>query len=136
MDLDRGPLEGTDDRPSVDPEAPAQPSPTAPILDPADTTALLRRCTALAARARVDLLTAGRRSAAEELEEVLAVLGSWEGTEIVDPDPTMVVLAAAALQDLLERLPASPRPELGDRAEAALQVLHAVMASGRIDAMA
>lgn len=136
MDLDRGPLEGIADRPPSDPEAPAQPSPRIPVLGPADTTALLRRCTALAARARVDLLSAGRRSAAEELEEVLDVLGSWGGTEIVDPDPTMVVLAAAALQDLLERLPASARPALEDRAEAALQVLHALMVSARIDAMA
>lgn len=136
MDLDRGPREGTDDRPSPDPEVPAQPSPTTPTLGSADSTALLRRCTALAARARVDLLSAGRRSAAEDLEEVLVILGSWEGAEILDPDPTMVVLAAAALQDLLERLPASPRPALGDRAESALRVLHALMESARIDAMA
>ncbi|GAA1484978.1 hypothetical protein [Brachybacterium fresconis] len=136
MDLDRGPQEGTADRPPSDPEAPAQPRATIPVLGSADTTALLRRCTALAARARVDLLSAGRRSAAEELEEVLDVLGSWDGSEIVDPDPTMVVLAAAALQDLLERLPASARPALGDRAEVALRVLHALMVSGRIDAMA
>ncbi|GAA1487713.1 hypothetical protein [Brachybacterium sacelli] len=136
MDLDRGLPDGTDGRPPRGTDDPVLMSPTDPVIDPADSTALLRRCTALATRARVDLLTAGRHSASEELDEVLIVLESWEETRVADPDPTMVVLAAAALQDLLERLPESSRSTLGARAEAALRVLHTLMRSARIDAMA
>ena len=136
MDLDRGLLDGTDGRPPRDTGDPGPVSPAETVIDPAESTPLLRLCTALATRARVDLLTAGRRTASEELEEVLVVLESWKSTTIVDPDPTMVVLAAAALQDLLERLPETSRPSLGARVEAALGVLHALMRSARIDAMA
>lgn len=98
-------------------------------------TPLLRRCTALATRARVDLLSGGR-TAAEELEQVLATLESWDPKNLVAPDATMIVLAAASLQDLAERLPDPARSTLGPRISAVLHLLHTVMGGSRIDAMA
>ncbi len=102
-------------------------------------TLLLRRCTALAARARVDLLSPGRGGAAEELGDVLARMRSWDPAGPDAPDPTMTVLAAAALQDLAERLrradqQSEPIPSsLTSSIDAALAVLQGIMAGGRVD---
>lgn len=79
--------------------------PEAPLLTPDFTTPVLRRCTALATRARVELLSAGRHSAADELAEVLTQIAAWEPGRLIDPDPTMLALSIASLQDLSERLP-------------------------------
>lgn len=108
------------------------------MIGPDLTTPLLRRCTALAARARVDLLSGsgGRHDACDELEHLLVAIDAWDRSGIVDPDPTMVVLAAAALQDLGERLPASVASTLGTRIAAVLELLHTLMDSRRIDALA
>lgn len=106
------------------------------LIGPDLTTPLLRRCTALAARARVDLLSGGRHDACDELEHLLVAIDAWDRSGIVDPDPTMVVLAAAALQDLGERLPASVASTLGTRIAAVLELLHTLMDSRRIDALA
>ena len=104
---------------------------------PADlSTAALRRCTALATRARADLLTRGRQDAAAQLAALLEEMGSWEASHLVDPDPTMVVLAAAALQDLADRLPVPAPAGLEERIELVLAVLHAVMDRGRVGAPA
>lgn len=104
---------------------------------PADlSTAALRRCTALATRARADLLTRGRQDAAAQLAALLEEMGSWEASHLVDPDPTMVVLAAAALQDLADRLPVPAPAGLEERIELVLAVLHAVMDRGRVGATA
>ena len=104
---------------------------------PADlSTAALRRCTALATRARADLLTRGRQDAAAQLAALLEEIGSWGASHLVDPDPTMVVLAAAALQDLADRLPVPAPAGLGVRIELALALLHAVMDQGRVAAPA
>lgn len=104
---------------------------------PADlSTAALRRCTALATRARADLLTRGRQDAAAQLAALLEEMGSWEASHLVDPDPTMVVLAAAALQDLTDRLPVPDPAGLEVRIDLVLAVLHAVMDRGRVGAPA
>ncbi|MGP9681263.1 MULTISPECIES: hypothetical protein [unclassified Brachybacterium] len=129
MDLERGIVGGTDGvlgRPAESPE----------MIGPDLTTPLLRRCTALAARARVDLLSGGRHDACDELEHLLVTIDAWDRSGIVDPDPTMVVLAAAALQDLGERLPASVACALGMRITVVLDLLHTLMDSRRIDALA
>ena len=108
-------------------------------LDSETATLLLRRCTALAARARVDLLSPGRCGAAEELGDVLTRMRSWEPSARDLPDPTMTVLAAAALQDLAERLrradqQGEPSPSwLATSIDAALSVLQGIMAGGRVD---
>ena len=111
-------------------------------IDAESTTLLLRRCTALAARARVDLLTPGRGGAAAELGEVLDRMRSWDPSALEAPDPTMTVLAAAALQDLAERLRLAARQQepgpcslLAD-IEAALGVLEGIMTGGRVEALA
>ncbi|WP_341855443.1 hypothetical protein [Brachybacterium sp. GPGPB12] len=104
---------------------------------PADlSTAAARRCTALATRARADLLTRGRQDAAAQLAALLEEMGSWEASHLVDPDPTMVVLAAAALQDLADRLPVPAPASLEVRIDLVLAVLHAVMDRGRVGAPA
>ncbi|OFT54304.1 hypothetical protein HMPREF3159_10370 [Brachybacterium sp. HMSC06H03] len=104
---------------------------------PADlSTAALRRCTALATRARADLLTPGRQDAAAQLAALLEEMGSWKASHPLDPDPTMVVLAAAALQDLADRLPVPAPAGLEVRIELVLAVLHAVMERGRVAAPA
>lgn len=91
-------------------------------------TPLLRRCTALATRARVDLLIVSRPAEVDELAGVLAELGSWEGAHLSDPDPTMLALAAAALQDLDERLEGPQEMALGGEIARALEVLQTAMA--------
>ncbi|MEO2099154.1 hypothetical protein ACIGH6_08960 [Brachybacterium paraconglomeratum] len=104
---------------------------------PADlSTAALRRCTALATRARADLLTPGRQDSAAQLAALLEEMGSWKASRLIDPDPTMVVLAAAALQDLADRLPVPAPAGLEVRIELVLAVLHAVMERGRVAAPA
>ena len=113
-----------------DPEAP--PFPRIPA---ADSTPVLRQCTALAARARVELLSVHSHAAAEELSQLLAAMGRWDADMLETPDPTMTVLCAAALQDLAERLGPSAG-ELGARVETALELLHSVMGKGRIGAPA
>lgn len=98
----------------------------APAIVPASrSTPLLRRCTALATRARVDLLITSRPADCVELIEVLAELSDWEDAQLVDPDPTMLALAAAALQDLRERLDETRLIALGPSITDALRVLHA-----------
>lgn len=105
-------------------------------IPPDLSTSALRRCTALATRARADLLTRGRQDAAAQLSELLEEMGRWEPAALVDPDPTMSVLAAAALQDLADRLPVPAPAALDTRIDAALAVLHAVMDRGRVVAPA
>src|SRR5690625_7644995 len=60
---------------------------TAPEPGPAPVTAaastpLLRRCTALAAQARVELLTESRRSATAELDGVLREIETWAPEQV------------------------------------------------------
>ena len=114
---------------------------TAPEPGPAPVTAaastpLLRRCTALAAQARVELLTESRRSATAELDGVLREIESWVPEQVRAPDATMVALAAAALQDLRERMSPAPTSTLEGRIARALEVLHALMASAPLRALA
>jgi len=104
-------------------------------IDAETSTTLLRRCTALATRARVDLLTPGRRSAAEELSTLLGQMESWDAARLDPPDATMTVLAAAALQDLAERLPQEEPHELSHRIAAVLDVLGRVMAMPTVDVL-
>jgi len=99
-------------------------------------TPLLRRCTALAAQARVELLTESRRSAATELDGVLREIESWAPEQVHSPDATMVALAAAALQDLRERMAQAPTSTLEGRITRTLEVLHALMASAPLRALA
>lgn len=106
-----------------------------PIL-PETSTPLLRRCTALAARARVDLLTPSVHGSADELELVLAELSTWEPQRVVDPDPTMLALAAASLQDLAERVADPARVGAGSQIALVLDLLHAVMPGSRVTAPA
>ena len=106
------------------------------VIGPEISTPVLRRCTALATRARVDLLSPSRHTAAEDLEHLLASMELWDPTALENPDPTMTVLAAASLQDLAGRLPAPARPTLGARIEAALVLLHTIMEGARQSAMA
>lgn len=115
------------------------PGSTTPEPDPITTTIstpLLRRCTALAAQARVELLTESRRSATSELDGVLREIESWDPEQVRAPDATMVALAAAALQDLRERMAQSPTPVLEGHIARALGVLHALMASAPLRALA
>lgn len=97
------------------------------MILPGRSTPLLRRCTALATRARVDLLVTTRPADCAELSEVLAELAAWEGGQLIDPDPTMLALAAAALQDLVERLDEPHLLAMGDTISAALGVLRSAL---------
>lgn len=97
------------------------------MILPGRSTPLLRRCTALATRARVDLLVTSRPADCAELSEVLAELAAWEGGQLIDPDPTMLALAAAALQDLAERLDEPHLLSMGDTISAALGVLRGAL---------
>ena len=99
-------------------------------------TPLLRRCTALAAQARVELLTESRRSATTELDGVLREIESWVPEQVRAPDATMVALAAAALQDLRERMSPAPTSTLEGRIARALEVLHALMVPAPLRALA
>lgn len=108
-----------------------------PVPVPATvSTPLLRRCTALAAQARVELLTESRRSAIAELDGVLREIESWVPEQVQAPDATMVALAAAALQDLRERMAPAPASTLEERIARALEVLHALMASAPLRTLA
>ncbi|AXK45153.1 hypothetical protein DXU92_12425 [Brachybacterium saurashtrense] len=102
---------------------------------PESATAMLRRCTALATRARVELLSPHHRPATAELTALLAEMEGWGEAGADDPDPTMIVLAAAALQDLAERLGEPGAEGLAVGVHEVLDVLHGMMA-GRIDATA
>lgn len=102
---------------------------------PESATAMLRRCTALATRARVELLTPHHRPATAELTALLAEMAHWDETGAHDPDPTMTVLAAAALQDLAERLGDPGAEGLAAGVHEVLDVLHGMM-TGRVDAPA
>ncbi|MGO1567027.1 MAG: hypothetical protein ACTH0H_03525 [Brachybacterium sp.] len=104
-------------------------------LDASVSTPMLRLCTALAARARVELLSENRHAATDELSALLDTMGGWESELLDAPDPTMTVLCAAALQDLAERLP-DPGAELSARVDAVLELLHGVMEDGRVVASA
>lgn len=68
----------------------------------------------------------GRHPAGEQLAGVLAELAAWKVDQVSDPDPTMTALAAAALQDLAERLPAE-QAELTVHVDRALPVLRALL---------
>lgn len=114
----------------------APPGTDAGPLLPETTTPLLRRCTALAAKARVELLSQSRHDAADELVEVLEQIGDWSPERLVDPDPTMLVLCAASLQDLAERLPGAVTASLGEQVGTVLDLLHRVMAGERARASA
>lgn len=97
---------------------------------PQDTTDVLRQCTALAARARTDLLGQRHHAAAQELEQLLGQVLSWEAEARADLDPTMTALAAAALQDLAEQLPHAAvegAARLCAAIGAALELLHDAM---------
>ncbi|MGO1226576.1 hypothetical protein ACT3SQ_05600 [Brachybacterium sp. AOP42-C2-15] len=104
-------------------------------IDADESVAVLRRCTALAARARVELLTESRRTATDELSALLSSMGEWSAHLMETPDATMTVLCAAALQDLAARLP-NPDGLLAARVEAVLVLLHSMMAEGRVGAPA
>lgn len=141
MDADQGLLDApltdrhtTEALPTALPQNLPQRSPS--TIGPEISTPVLRRCTALATRARVDLLSASRHTAADELERLLASLESWDPAALADPDPTMTVLAAAALQDLAGRLPSSARSTLGAHIETVLDLLHTLMDGARHSAMA
>lgn len=98
-------------------------------LTPDVTTPLLRRCTALATMARVELLSEHRHRAADELTEVLDEIVGWSGRSLTDPDRTMLALCAAALLDLADRIPATAAA-LAARVGEALGVLGAGMTAG------
>src|SRR5699024_4011751 len=97
---------------------------------------LLRRCTALAAQARVELLTESHRSATPQRDGGLRAFETWSPEQVQAPDTTMVALAAAALQDLRERMAQAPTSTLEGRICRALDVLHALMASAPLRALA
>lgn len=122
-------------RPSNGNRRGAVPGPELGRIDAEASVAVLRRCTALAARARVELLTASRRTASDDLSVLLSSMGEWSPELLDAPDPTMTVLCAAALQDLAARLP-DPDGLLAARVEAVLVLLHDVMAGGRVAAPA
>jgi hypothetical protein len=106
------------------------------LIPPDRTTAALRRCTALATRARADLLTHGRHDAAAELSALLDEIAGWTPSGLADPDPTMTVLAAAALQDLAARLPVPAPSGLDVRIEEVVGLLRGVMDRGPVAAWA
>src|SRR5699024_6979605 len=93
-------------------------------------------CTALAPAGRVELLTESHRSATTELDGVLREIETWAPEQVQAPDTTMVALAAAALQDLRERMAQAPTSTLEGRISRALDVLHALMASAPLRALA
>ena len=111
-------------------------------VHPETATAMLRRCTALAARARIDLLTPSRCDATEELAELLGAMSTWDPAALEAPDPTMTVLAAAALQDLVARLDLADRRDDADRLRlaagirAVLAILQGLMEQARVTASA
>ncbi|NMA78166.1 MAG: hypothetical protein GX960_13065 [Actinomycetales bacterium] len=121
-------------------ELPAVIGPPHPVIaarriDRGASTSMLRSCTALAARARVELLDDGRHSVADELSAHLDTMARWESGLLDAPDPTMTVLCAAALQDLCERLPDNGS-ELSCRARTVLALLHDLLEAGRVGASA
>src|SRR5690606_442861 len=129
MELERGDLDAvrTPPHPGITALLPAAPPQRAlGAVSPEESTTLLRRCTALAARARVELLGGGRHPAGEQLAGVLAELAAWKADQVGDPGPTMTALTAAALQDLAERLPAE-QAELTVHVDRALPVLRALL---------
>lgn len=105
-------------------------------IDPETSTSVLRRCTALATRARVEMLSPSRRAAVDELNVLLAEMRAWTPEALEEPDPTMTVLCAAALQDLAERLDDSAPVLLATRVGMVLDLLREVMGPARIDALA
>lgn len=121
--------------PVISPSSTPSEQHSAPITA-AVSTPLLRRCTALAAQARVELLTESRRSASAELEGVLAEIENWAPEHVRAPDSTMVALAAAALQDLQERMSQAAASTLDERLTPALAVLHSLMEPSPLRAMA
>lgn len=114
--------------PTVDATAPTSlRSLTLGAVPASHSTPLLRRCTSLATRARVDLMMTSRRADIAKLAEVLGDVAAWETAVLVDPDRTMVALAAASLQDLQERLDEAGQIALGSAIDRALAVLHAAL---------
>ena len=104
-------------------------------LTPDVTTPLLRRCTALATMARVELLSEHSHRAADELSEVLEEIVSWSGSRLDDPDPTMLALCAAALLDLADRIPGAATA-LAARVADALGVLTGQIPTGPLSVRA
>ena len=118
------------------PDIATPPTEPAALIGPDLTTASLRRCTALATRARADLLVHGRHGASAELAGLLEEMARWEPAALVDPDPTMTVLAAAALQDLAARLPDAAPTDLPARIDTVVALLRGVMDRGSVRASA
>ncbi|HIY25165.1 MAG TPA: hypothetical protein H9837_12840 [Candidatus Brachybacterium merdigallinarum] len=103
-----------------------------PDLDREATTPLLRRCTALAANARIELILGSRHASADELEPVLAQLESWSSIHVVDPDPTMLALAIAALEDLHERVQEAPEAPSTERIARVVALLRELALAPRL----
>ena len=136
MDLERGdfpPPEITDPEtgdpgPDLLPATARRPeSGQVPSIPPEESTALLRRCTALATKARADLLNRSRPGDPREFQEVLSTLAGWPVDSLRNPDPTMVVLASASLHDLADRLPVETHGALGAQVDSALSLLEQLM---------
>lgn len=143
MDLDR---EHSEDAPGptvrssgprvIAASAPAPASPQQAAIPPSASTPLLRRCTAVATRARADLLTESRHAASDELAEVLDLIEEWDRDAVLDPDPTMLALAAASLQDLRERLPAGSDPMSASRIGRVVDLLNDLLERTELSATA
>lgn len=66
-----------------------------------EATALLRECTAAAARVRMDVIGEHRRGGVDDLEHALVEISAWSHRGVQGVDPVLLALASAALEDLL-----------------------------------
>lgn len=89
----------------------------------ADSTAILRRCTAVAARARMDVLIAHRPDWLAELDAVLDEVDAWRGRRIEPVDPPMLAIAVAALEDLCRTVTEEADSATVARIATALEIL-------------
>ncbi len=87
----------------------------------AEATSTLRRCAVLAARARMNLLSRSHPEATAELLQTLEEISAWD-PETTSPDPRVVAVAHASLEDLQTRLLRTPRPDLLAATDGALHV--------------
>lgn len=78
----------------------------------AQSTELLRRCTGLSARARVESMGERHAASGAELLTVLEQIIGWDDAVLEDTDVTMLALAGASLDDLRRRVCRSADPEL------------------------